>query len=54
MFSSLASFCYPKVCFREHCFAEVSLQLATVEKEEGIYISLLVARQFNGMVSVAN
>lgn len=38
----------------EHCFAEVILQLATLEKEEGIYIPLLVARQFNGIVSIVN
>jgi len=38
----------------EHCFADVTVQVATLEKEQGIYIPLLVARQFNGIVSIAN
>ena len=38
----------------EHCFEDAIVQLATLEKEEGIYIPLLVARQFNGIVSTAN
>jgi len=38
----------------EHCFADMTVQLATLEKERGIYIPLLGARQFNGIVSIAN
>jgi len=38
----------------EHCFADVTVQLAALEKEPWIYTPLLVARQFNGNVSIAN
>jgi hypothetical protein len=38
----------------EHCFADVTVQLATLEKDQGIYIPLLVARQFNRIVNVVN
>ena len=38
----------------EHCFTDVTVQVTTLEKEKGIYIPLLVARPFNGIVSIAN
>jgi hypothetical protein len=38
----------------KHCFTDVTVQLSTLEKYQVIYIQLLVARQFNGIVSAAN
>jgi hypothetical protein len=37
-----------------HYFTDVTVQVGTSGKEQGIYIPLLVAGQVNGIVSIVN